>query len=253
MLSLPDRSLYVCIEELDTYTQVVNFSGTDHKVIGEVRLYGVPATHDVNAFTETSIPEIGVTISWQAGDDFALVIADPNLLQVQSQFVIKVSATITPKAGQSGFPDSRTAMVYVNVFSKLIDCNADDEKRPRNIWAIDLEFDCTKEVINEKAINQSILDILLTARTTPSHVGERPFREDYGSIIGSMLWGNIGGVTASSLREEITRVITQNESRIIVDRDMIGVNREPHALVVNIPWVSKANGRRYLFQEAFTA
>jgi phage baseplate assembly protein W len=90
----------------------------------------------------------------------------------------------------------------------------------------DLSFNFTKNPItndlvvlkNEESIKQSVKNLVLT------QINERPFRPLLGTNTKTFLFDLGPGVAANTLIEQIERVLTNNEPRIILER--IDVNAE---------------------------
>jgi len=104
------------------------------------------------------------------------------------------------------------------------------------------------ELVDAKAINNSIMNILLTKR------GELIFEPSIGSSIMSYLFENYGDTQyASDFLDKILSEIRQIETRIVISKEMcsLAISAKDHSLELKIVYVVKNTGKMGVFDEEF--
>lgn len=83
---------------------------------------------------------------------------------------------------------------------------------------------------NEYAIARSVQNLVLTVR------GEKFFNPDFGSAVNRLLFENIDFFAASSLKDEITSVIKNNEPRVDLKEVIVDPNPDENQMDVTIKY-----------------
>lgn len=101
------------------------------------------------------------------------------------------------------------------------------------------------KVINERSINQSLKNIILT------DLGERPFQPNFGSNIRAMLFENSMEDNLSTLELYIANSINQNEPRVNLIEIKLQTSESDNELAVNILYNTINNPEPVLFTYIF--
>ena len=104
------------------------------------------------------------------------------------------------------------------------------------------------EITDYKAINNSIMNILLTKR------GEMVFEPNFGSSLMYYLFENYGDENyASNFLEKIIDEITAIETRIVMRKEMcsISISAKNHSIGLKLCYVMKNSGKVGVFEEGF--
>lgn len=83
---------------------------------------------------------------------------------------------------------------------------------------------------NEYAISRSVQNLVLTVR------GEKFFNPSFGSAVNRLLFENVDLFSASSLKDEITSVIKNNEPRVDLKEVIVTPNPDENLMEVNIKY-----------------
>ncbi len=131
--------------------------------------------------------------------------------------------------------ENGTTTGFINSFLTSVKTSKVIRRKPDAPEAIYLDFDFNFEnnldygvnyILDEKSINQSIRNILLTKK------GEVPFDPLFGSDVSQLLFEKISPVTEAILEDEIVTALTNYEPRIkIID---ITCNGDPDNHVYNV-------------------
>lgn len=83
---------------------------------------------------------------------------------------------------------------------------------------------------NEYAISRSVQNLVLTVR------GEKFFNPLFGSAVNRLLFENVDLFSASSLKDEITSVIKNNEPRVDLKEVIVNPNPDENQMEVTIKY-----------------
>lgn len=83
---------------------------------------------------------------------------------------------------------------------------------------------------NEYAISRSVQNLVLTVR------GEKFFNPSFGSAVNRLLFENVDLFSASSLKDEITSVIKNNEPRVDLKEVIVTPKPDENLMEVNIKY-----------------
>lgn len=83
---------------------------------------------------------------------------------------------------------------------------------------------------NEYAIARSVQNLVLTVR------GEKFFNPSFGSAVNRLLFENVDLFSASSLKDEITSVIKNNEPRVDLKEVIVTPKPDENLMEVNIKY-----------------
>jgi len=103
-------------------------------------------------------------------------------------------------------------------------------------------------VYNDKAINNSIENILLTL------LGERLFNVGFGSILGVQVFSQLNFGQADALLNELVRVIGIWETRItIIEEDItLDINSDENSMIIIMPYRINRSGLTGTFSRKIT-
>jgi phage baseplate assembly protein W len=119
------------------------------------------------------------------------------------------------------------------------------EKEYSDIFAYDVDKDVSMigEVVNEKAINNSIENILLTG------YGERMFLPYFGSPLGYIVFESLNTVNGERILDEIIEAIKRWEKRITILENEVELNilKDQNTITIVIPYIINRSGLQSTF------